>query len=232
MELSRERSSATDEFDALRSRLLPVVYYAAIVEHEQDVLRQVLGAGLYAALAVPHGQTTRMVTTSQARGWRIDLGELWAIALHNLRRRPLEKWTVDGGPGPMTVVDGVDPCIAANLLRLDELADGPTPYGMLVAAPSVNVIIFSPFRDPASVMNIQRLEEAIKVYWDNPWPSLTQRVLWWTREPGIGIVLEPISMEKRTTDHPSGEWRYTVLGSGRFKQMCTEMVTQMPRGDG
>jgi hypothetical protein len=231
MELLGGRPSVTAEFDALRPRLLPVVCRADTVEREQDGVRQLLGAGLYAVLLAPHGHTMRMVTTSQARRWHRDLGELWAIALHNLRRKPLERWALDDGPCPITVVDGADPWTAANLLRLDELTDGPTPYGMLVAAPSVNVIVFGPLRDPVGVVNIPRLQKAIEVYGDYPFPSLTRQVLWWTREPSVGIVLEPISMEE-TADHPSGERRYTVVGSGRFKQMCTEMATHLSRGDG
>jgi hypothetical protein len=165
-------------FDAIRPLLIPTIRETPA---EEQTLTKPLGSGLSAVLSVrvEHGSFT--VLRSVAAEWGVDDAELWAIALHNLRREPYEVHQ-QASERPVYLLYGTSQYTSAYLLLLHELVRDPTPHGMLVIAPSHTTLGFWVIPDKSVVPALDVIGKLGRDLWEKAQANgggFTPTLFWW-----------------------------------------------------
>jgi hypothetical protein len=182
----------------IRPLLRPMISTSEQVSGGPEPVTRVLGAGLVAVLCVDGRYSPYWLWPDELRRWRADPDELWAIALHNLRREPYEL-TSTGHGSPWYVLSGDTVYATANLLRLDELFREPAPHGMLMVVPSRFALLFSPIRDGGALLRLKELRDiAVDLASKAGGMALSRQVLWRSADwfTAIPVADEPTRMAR------------------------------------
>jgi len=167
--------------ERVRSLLVPVLNLEASTSQEYDPTVRHLGGGFVARLGVRGLRVStgaHVVHADDVRRWGADPNELWAIAMHNLRRTEHEVRSVDSsGKTTYAVAGGF--FNMEHLLRLDELLDTPTPYGVLVAAPRREFWLFHPIRGGHALMFAVESFPTMIGELSNIATPFSDRIYWW-----------------------------------------------------
>jgi hypothetical protein len=182
----------------VRPLLRLVLEKSAHVTGTPEPLQKSLGAGLTSVLTVEGRQMSHRVYAADVWRWGADPAQLWAVAMHNLRRLSAEISTLESG---WRSLHGVGGSAAVNVLRLQELVTDP-PHGVLVLVPTQHVLLFFPICDLDWLANIVKIkgvaEELAAKAGDE---ALSSAVLWWSEGWLTEIGLEPST--DPTMTHPT-----------------------------
>jgi hypothetical protein len=223
-------------FTGLRPMLLPRLFRSRLVPTEINPVARVLGANLTAVMVVRGVQGLTIVRQSHLRQWGVDAQEVWAVAMHNLRREPVEPIGTLPSHFPYGLVGGESLYTATQVLRLEELISAPAPNGALVVFPEDTLLAWLPIRGADFVMHLQPFIDFASRLTD---PQSTSHVrwaeypyvLWWTRESDGHPRLEGVNLTSDSSTVIDGESvpLYTITGSERFTAMANRLARQVPR---
>jgi hypothetical protein len=193
------------DFEQLRHRIVPRLIWPDDPSIDEDVLQRSAGSGFTVVLTIPLEVGYLTIRTFHARRWGRDVAELWAVALHNLRREPI---TVVRAPRPeveFSLLGGQTLHFSANLLRLDELVSRPCPYGTYVILPHDYVLGFLPIRDIDSFAKAaglrseaQVMAAALQKHGGHTSPDL----FWWSEGVMEWVNVPPFPEEENDPETP------------------------------
>lgn len=207
--------------DRARSLLRIMMHTADEVPRDLDPVTTVLGAGLVAVLCVHGRYSPYWIWRTEARRWGVDPAELWAIALHNVRREAPELTRMGSGYALL----GDSQYTAANLLRLDELVREPTPHGMLVIAPSRHVVVFCPITGGSVLVHATTLHGlADTLAGKAGGPALTRKVMWRSAGRLTEITLTETGERITSPDDPVPVPIWEVAGPVEFVNLVYGFV--------
>jgi hypothetical protein len=157
---AREPEVFAGGLEGVRPLLLPRLRRSDQLPDREDFLVRDLDGGFLVVLTVRAPEGIWFVRTGQVRRWNADPAELWSVALHNLRREPVETTLFQPGAGPVYQVRGGS-WTATQLLRADELTGTAAPDGCIVAMPGENLLIVHPMVDANTYLRIMELQRIL-----------------------------------------------------------------------
>lgn len=159
----------------VRQMVRPRLLCRDLVPRRSGLLMRELGADLVALLEVEAPRTRHFVRATDLDQWGVLPEHLWETAASNLRRE-------DHGisrKGSFSWVTGSSRYVASHVLRLAELVGHSTPFGVLVAVPHPDMVLFHPVRDVESVMVLRQLPSAVASFYGGQFGALSPKVYWW-----------------------------------------------------
>jgi hypothetical protein len=225
----RQRAEMADEWQAIRTggpdrvRHLLFPRIVATGAAREDAVLRPLGGGLAAALCVRAGNGGGYpLEHSTLRSWDVDSAELWALALHNLRRDAVTPREMVPGPNPLRALEGPAWHTAAHLLRLDDLIGAPTPYGVLTILPCDSWLLYWVIRGPEVLTAGMSMQRTARSLWEqvrNSPARLSPYLLWWHEN-----VLETVEFIISETPGSPDTPHQIRTPTTRFTTMLREMV--------
>lgn len=186
--------------EGVRPLLRPMLDRRERLPTDPEPQHRTLGADVVAVLCAEGRYSPYWVWNTDVRRWGADPAELWAIALHNLRR-------ISPEPTPMAppwyLFNEKSPYASANLLRLEELLPGRAAHGALVLAPSHFVMLFSEIRDANALGAVKDLKElAENLAGQAGDAAVSGELLWWWQGGLTEIPVRPTSKTVPDPDRP------------------------------
>lgn len=214
-------------FELVREALLPAVRLARESEDHLDAMTRNVGGDLVADVQLTVEYRDLAIHTEQTRRWDVSSAEVWSVAMANLRRQPCDLHEVAPGDSPLYAVLGSGVHTAAHVLRLDELAGRPTPYGVLVVLPRTDALAFWVINGPALLTAgpaLQKFGGNLRNLAQSPERRLSQELFWWS-----GGKLESVTIPDWEADAATGmgtqDRPHTIQASERFLDMLRRAVS-------
>jgi hypothetical protein len=149
-------------------------------------------AGGHAVVCLDYPDRVETVGAAQLSRWGLDVGQSFALGMHNVMAMTVTKECIDGPLGSVIHVHSSDsPYVAVRALAMERWVSGP--HGALVAMPSAHHLIFHPIVDGRAMGAMQAIWMlAQPAYREGP-ASLQPHLYWWT--PGRFMRIEVVEKD-------------------------------------
>jgi hypothetical protein len=179
------------DFDSVRHLLsLQLAAADALPPHAIIERDDIPGLITYLVLDLP--TATRAITPAEAAAWKRPMGELFDIALDNVRKTvhpEKEKILLFNNEIAFTITSP-SPFTAASALLLHEQPDICGPHGCLLALPTRNILIARPIETaPDESTLLPLIWTAIRRFDEGP-ASLTSAIYWYHHKRFAAVTYE------------------------------------------
>lgn len=180
------------DFDKVSGKLRARLYPVDLLSQSVETIHRPGPEGTIEVIVLDLPTTVRTISRSEAKGWALEVPELFEIGRRNLRRAGLLKRTaVAVRPGVEIHLYSGDPYYAAShALILDAYLPDNLPHGALVGLPRRDAILLHIIRNIGVAEAISSMLQAIVgMYADGP-GSLSPNLYWFWHGEFITLPYE------------------------------------------